>query len=177
MGGKVRVWCTVVALACLIAGCADDDRRNPNQLRDTLGVTLGWQCSDQGCVIASAPTAFATCSEPQSFTLVLDQVALMCSSTLIGNSSSWYAEDCRPVACETSDDCPFFEGRTYDCHNGLCETSDISGVQSSDRLVALCMSTVPRPTDCYAMDPVAQALIAGNCDDSGCTPPSTCRQP
>ncbi len=177
MGGSFRVSWSLVALACLTAGCADDDRRNPNQLRDTLGVTLGWACSDKGCVITSEPPAFVACGEAQGFTLFLDQVALMCSSTIMNGSSSWYAEDCRPLACSTNDDCPFFEGRTYDCHKGLCETSDIAVEQSSDRLVALCMSTAPRPTDCYTTDPVAEALMASNCDDSGCTLPSTCLQP
>ena len=164
-------------MAYFAAGCADNDRRNPKELRDTLGVTLAWECSDQGCNIPSAPTPFLRCREAQGFTLFLDQIALVCGSTLIDGLTSFYSDDCRPLVCSTDDDCPFFQGRTYDCHNGRCETSDIPVVESSDRLVALCMSTAPRPTDCDELDPVAQALIANNCDASGCTVPSTCLQP
>ena len=177
MSGYVKVSWAVVTLACLALSCADNDRRNPNQLHDTLGVTLAWECNDKGCDIPSAPAAFLSCGIPHGFTLDLDQIALVCSSTLFEGVTSFYPEDCRPLACTTSDECPYFDRRIYDCHNGLCETLDTPVVESPERLVALCMSTEPRPTECNKTDAVADALIAKNCDDNGCTLPSTCLQP
>ncbi len=173
-----------IALVLLLAACGSGTRPNPSQLRDTTGLKFGWACNDQGCqTTADVPPPFQTCDQSTGYTVLLDRLFYICSSTSLPGDdtiSGWSPADCRATACSSDADCPIFEGYTYTCSGDVCVDLGIGVPQDSEQyLIALCLASTPRPADCEASDPAADALVAQSCDatDLTCTVPSTCTQP
>jgi hypothetical protein len=170
-----------IVLVLLLAACGSATREAPSELRDTTGLTIPWKCGDKGCGTTANAPAFETCDQATGYDVLLDRLVYICAATILPNGGSgWHAADCRAVACSSDADCAIFPGLPYTCANDVCVDFGIAVPNDAkEYLIAVCLGSTPRPTDCTSSALDADALVAKNCDATGlaCSVPSTCKQP
>ena len=166
-------------------------RENPSVLTDTTGATFGWSCPASGCgleVIASTPHLPVDCPAGSGWGWVAGTFFETCyfePDGLGDGAAATFPASCRPVVCSSDQDCPyaaFGDNTAYACRNGLCESEEPLG---ADDVLALCLSSMPRPTTCdVAATSTSPAMekwsadVGVSCPPSGpCTVPPDCRQP
>lgn len=176
----------VLVFALAICHCS---RGNPTSVHDTSGAVFGWSCtSDAGCNVTLVPDspAPAQCgeNEPAGYSYFRGSGIDICPALRYDDVSGWGSppELCRFLACHNDDECPLWDDRTYECHNGLCEfryaTSDFDF-----EIIELCLAAIPRVATCADIqaDPACQTadkLASQACPDGGtCTIPESCLQP
>jgi len=93
-----------------------------------------------------------------------------CPSCNLESSGGFIPADCRPLVCETDDDCPQFTTRnaegpvmlTYECRNSLCQNADTErhpeDVIGSQDAQLLCLADVGRVDEQYEGDPICPGV-------------------
>ena len=177
MRGGITATCAT--LATLFVACSSSpNASNPKTLRDTTGLVFGWSC-DQTCSVnapRNAPLP-ADCGSGVHYDYDDIRIALICLSVpqpQVGPGVSQFLDtSCRPVACDTSAECPRFAEANFECKAGLCQRigDSFTAVTELDA-VALCLSSVPRSPSCSAAgaDPVVQQ--AETAAQASCSPPN-----
>jgi hypothetical protein len=182
---------TLLLYALGLSACFGDSSANqvstnsascPTQITDTLGDKFGFDCQSFKLIVLPSSPKPPACDpqEGQVFFSTLPSERLLRVCYAIGDPDGWgtlSAEQCRPVACKTSRDCP---GAT--CHAGLCEFGN--GSVSGEDATVLCLADVPWPRQCgfdglqAAASKRLTALEPCLEDDSApCKVPAACRQP
>lgn len=152
------IWLAAVSLSLALlefAGC-EPDRSCSAEMIDSVGARYP---TDGVCVAELGPQSAIgmDCREGQSAGVVFmfGRLASACSACDAGYLVS---ADCRPLVCETDDDCPIhFLGTVrdlveYGCRSGLCQNLDDARYpyppQSLDSITAslLCDAEQPRGT-------------------------------
>jgi hypothetical protein len=200
--------------ATLALGCGSDQHldqgpTNPPALRDTTGAVFAWNCSIPLLVPdASAPTTCEVtlradsqpvpdCGSGSSYIYLNGAtLARVCVTVPSDPQTQVVASLCRPVACDSTRDCPQFVESPFECRTGLCRVkgSDDSALSVVDAL-SLCLASVRRPASCSAATDVvtaqAMSLVETSCgwaasglpendfllQEIPCPVPATCRQP
>lgn len=184
LGGRIMRRSAVVAAAMTLALWALSACDKPSQytLTDTEQRRFDLQCDKaKGCTIVSASVEPAPTSSPPSNDAkpahALHRASrLYAACDVWKQGSSWTINiaDCRPLACETDEQCPPVEGLTKGlCLNGLC--IEPTGSISRDDAVLLCLAGTGRPQADSARQ-IERYAIGSNCA-SPCTVPTVCRQP
>lgn len=178
-------------LACaLLSACFESDGsddasgrgpRCPDRITDTAGGDFVFDCDAPGAAFAERRTPSCSGEETLFFRLhPSERLLRVCrfegDPERFGNVS---ADDCRPVACTTSADCP----NPYACRAGICQIPS-QPVLGEDALV-LCLSDTAWPDDpCLPIgtDPKLPAKLAAldaclEDDEAPCQVPSICKQP
>jgi hypothetical protein len=177
--------CTFLASACFESGDSDDPNGNgaprcPDRVVDTLGDDYALDCEAPAAPLAERRMPSCTGEETLFFRLhPSERLLRVCrfAGDLEGFGSV-SDDDCRPIACTTSADCP----SPYTCRAGLCQIPS-RPVTGEDALV-LCLSEIawPGPCSSIAIDPALPALLTAlepclEDDEAPCQVPSICKQP
>jgi hypothetical protein len=161
-----------------VVGCGGSaNESNPTELRDTTGLVLSWNCTNDACSLGQTPGAPApstTCNEPTTYVPAMTMLFSICSL------ASCCGFDCRAVVCSSTADCPQFTGHAYACKNGLCEATWRPAVQYDWTTIDdPCSGATPRMTGCSEESPEVAALFVP-CGPSiteptpGCVLPPNC---
>lgn len=181
-----------MVLLVAVASCGDggDD---PSEIADTSGARFAWQCTDHcrpGLEQGTPPLPACESGMPL-YAWDLDRF-INISAACTTSTGGWVSADylSRPVACETSSDCPQFTGpsHVYECRAGICQSADVEtyppDVVTWEMADELCYAGLPRGD---TLDPVGAAAqqvsvwLGSACPSmaGGCTLPlpGTCLQP
>lgn len=169
-------------IASLAAGCAEHHpgaADNPTLLTDTTGATFGWSCTESGCSLTSWPDVVPAhaCDLGWRWSYIWGRYVDVCAICPFetGGWHTWPAL-CRPVACESDDECPAIAGSPdawFVCVDGLCQDRSVATDFTLDRHVAdeLCYRDVPRE-DTAAIEPYEdprQQALNETCPHDGAT--------
>lgn len=148
-----------VLLLAVLAGCSGyGPEDNPTQLVDSTGLVFDWACDDEGCDITDTPELSfrPPCAAP-GWGVIFGQfyeLCTVCYEETVGELPWWEdgAPGCRPIACETADDCPLIyeydDGYVYECVEGLCQNVDVGAHPRApltrDAASTLCFAEVDR---------------------------------
>jgi hypothetical protein len=106
-----------------------------------------------------------------------------------GCGRGFASHHCRPLVCETDEDCPYFLTnrddetvvREYECRNSLCQDSDtdLYPVDVLNRSAAqlLCFAAVARRDDEYLGGPICPGVDVGSQEPCPLPLPDACMQP
>ncbi|MBZ0121427.1 MAG: hypothetical protein K8H88_30810 [Sandaracinaceae bacterium] len=169
-------------LLLALGGCAVE---NPASILDSTGAELGWDCDRGTCAAVErsySPTVPA-CGPGAEYVVGNGALAILCVLTrAAGGGDLVHQETCRPLVCRDGLDCPQYEGRSYYCVEGLCQSSQVD-LDALDA-VALCLWDVERLESCDSQlaDPRTLeriALAQAACPEGRCALPlpRACLQP
>jgi hypothetical protein len=182
----------IFALVAIAAACStQNNNSNPSTIRDTTGAVFGWRCDDSGCNIVAidGTPSLAACGPGTHYGYVIDRFIAVCPCCSLNGSM------CRVVACDTTSDCPQWQGDAYECRAGLCQRQGMTGDRfDADDVIELCLASTPRAANCdpapaMPTDPAIQQAEAaalsqcgtaggdGGATQNGCAVPASCRQP
>lgn len=188
-GGYSPGW---MLLLVATASCTDGGG-SLTEIADTSGARFAWECTDH-CrpeVEDGTPPLPPCDSGDPLYAWDLDRF-INISAACTTSSGGWISADylSRPVACDTTADCPQFTGpsHTYECRNGICQSDDIETYPPDAITWAmadeLCYAGLPRGDTLDPTGPAAQqvsAWLASACPSmtGGCTLPlpGMCLQP
>lgn len=191
----------VLGILMIVPACVMDETPgpddNPATLVDSTGASFGWDCSERGCSVQALPETpppppCADAGESMYGVVAHRFVAIAGACLLEEDGWSSRGQWSRPVACESSGDCPQLFGFTdpyeYECRAGLCQHVDDTRfpAERMTRRYSLLMCLGPYPREeTIAVDSEAAmevtALVHEACgsQDSGCEVPlpEECLQP
>jgi hypothetical protein len=160
--------CLLGALLLATTACHKGTERH---LADTENREFLAQCSIDGiCAVTAAGEAKSLSAGSMSLRAT-GRIVGICGPLAAGTSPS--ASDCRPLVCESKEQCPSAQGMTEGvCIGGLCR--EPSGAINSDDAVMLCLAgTGTGPRTAQQIERLALGLNCG----SPCVVPGPCRQP
>ena len=159
---------SILAVIFLCAGC---NKGGPRVLRDSEGRTFEATCNGQ------TPCKFTQKSGPKR--AEKQTQTLMVGSRLVGicdvkeGEAPQYPFDCRPLSCESDQDCPPLHGmKDGQCLNKHCsDPAEAISVQDS---IMLCLAGTGLGRETPAQ--IERYALALNCG-SPCKIPAPCAQP
>ena len=178
------VWITACSLT--LGGCPSDDGGGgegcPEHVRDSLGYEYGFDCENAELVgVERSPEPPACDDATVTFRIhPSDDMLRVCYFVQEqGGTGSWTsASNCRPVACDSSADCP----SNYPCTDSMCWRRRTTAF---DEVLAACLAPIEWPAQCSqdAFDPAFEARLAAlttacpEDDEEPCALPAECRNP
>lgn len=177
----------VVPVLLLAAGCSSSD--NPERLRDTTGMQVGWACDEVPCQVEIIAESYVPPCEPAESPGYGQSFGRFFSLWSTCGPSAWSTFEERIVACNASADCPnldYYEvPSSFECVAGLCQNVDTAGFQrdrlSRFQVELLCYGATPRSETTSPFDPEVEqveTLVGQSCPSTeNCAVPPECLQP
>jgi len=183
---------SLLALLVATAACGDGGG-GPSDIMDTSGAPFAWLCTDH-CrpeIEEGTPPLPPCNSGAPLYTWDLDRF-INISAACTTSTGGWISEDnlSRPIACESTPDCPQFSGpsHAYECRNAICQSSDLTTYPAElvtwEMADELCYAGLQRGDTIDPTGPAAQQVsmwVTTACPSmaGGCTLPlpSACVQP
>ena len=183
---------SLAVLVVVTAGCGDGGG-GLTEITDTSGAPFAWLCTDH-CrpELESGTPQLPPCSSGAPlYTWALDRF-INISAACTTSTGGWISEDnlSRPIACESTADCPQFTGpsHAYECRSGICQSSDLTTYPADlvtwEMADELCYASLMRGETLDPTGPAAQqvsASVSTACPSmaGGCTLPlpGSCLQP